>query len=593
MSTTLLATTLLLALLPQGVPKRAVPPKDTIAVDPKQHRVDRVVVKFVEGSGVQLRNGALTSAAVDLAPVRAVIGARAVQPFFAGLERELTDLRARVTARLRPGDAAPADLSLYFEVTSAGLDDARALVRGLNDLAAVELAYPREQPLPPPGDIPPLTPSFVAQQSYRAAAPGGIDARAIQQITGGWGSGVTLVDIEWGWRFDHEDIAVLRPSAILGPPSSQSGFDDHGLAVIGELAGDPDEFGVSGFVPDIRLRTTSAFPSSGYSVARAIVTALSVLRDQDVMLLEVQTSTPLGLGPTEWIQADFDAIHNATTLGVITVEAAGNGGVDLDAPQMNNRFNLNLRDSGALMVGATNGAALTRASFSCHGSRIDANGWGLLVTSAGYGDLFNAGGDPRQYYTSAFNGTSSASPMVAATVVAILGAARAQLDPASAAAIDYLTLRGWLRTWGTALTPPAQGIGLRPDLDQLLRAAGALRGLRILDDVKLGRTFRLEITPPFAAAAQDAWALFAAPQPANLAVTVQNPDPRCGRWLLDPNSFESILAGPFAIAPVVLTVPVPNLAPLKGARVYFQALAVQASSGNACLTSSSMAHVEI
>src|SRR5262249_11764431 len=129
--------------------------------------------------------------------------------------------------------------------------------------------------------------------------------------------------------------------------------------------------------------------------------------------------------------------------------------------------------------------------------------------------------------------------------------------------------------------------------DQLLRVAGALRGLRILDDVKLGRSFHLEINPPFAAAAQDGWALFAAPQPANLPATVQNPDPRCGRWLLDPNSFESILVGPFAIAPAVLTIPVPNLAPLKGVRVYFQALTVQASTGNTCLTSSSMAHVEI
>lgn len=589
----MLAASLLLALAPQGDLKRTVPPKASIVVDPVLHRTDRVVVKFTEGSAVELRAGSLASASIDLAPVRDAIAGRPVQSFFAGLERELADVRARVLARLRAGERPPADLALYFEVATAGVGDARVLVRDLNALPVVEIAYPRERPVPPPGDIPPLTPSLVAMQGYRDAAPNGLDARAMQQLTGGWGAGITLVDIEWGWRFDHEDIAGLRPSALLGPPSSQNAFDDHGLAVIGELAGDPDEFGISGFVPDVRVRVTTAFPASGYSVARAIATALPTLKAQDILLLEAQATTPLGLGPTEWNQADFDAIQNATQLGVITVEAAGNGGVSLDNPALGGAFNLSVRDSGALIVGATNGAALTRTSSSSYGTRIDGNGWGALVTTAGYGDLFNGNGDPRQYYTSGFCCTSSASPMVAAAVAAVLGAARAQLDPAEAAAIDYLALRQWLRAHGTAPANPNEGIGLRPDLDQLLRAAGALRGLRILDDVRLGRAFRLEITPPFAATPQDLWALLAAVQPANLAVPLPNPDPRCSRFLLDPGSFVQLWAGPHLITPMVLTLPVPNNASLKNARIHLQVLNAQASTVTACLTNSSMAHVGI
>ncbi len=588
MFATLCLLTLCSATAPQSDLPRTVPAKNTIKVDPAMHDPRRVVVKLVEGEAGLVRAGA-----IDDAGILGAIGARAVRPFFVGLERELAALRARVLAATPPGQRPPADLSLYFEVSAAGIDDARALLRDLNELPQVELAYPRELPTPPPGDLPPVTPSFVLSQGYRGAAPSGVNAHAIQQLTGAWGGGVTVLDIEWGWWFDHEDLAVLRPGSLVGPPVFNNNYNDHGLAVVGELAADADQYGVTGLTPEITMLVATDYPASGYSVAAAIVVGLPRLRAGDVMLLEAQTNTPLGLGPTEWNQADFDAIQNATRLRVVTVEAAGNGGVNLDDASLNRAFDLTFRDPGAIIVGATNGSALTRAGFSSYGSRVDANGWGANVASTGYGNLFFPNSDRRQSYTASFSGTSSASPIVTSAVVALLGAARAQLEPSLAGALDYRAIRTLLRTQGTPMNPPTQGISQRPDLGNALRAANLERGLRLLDLAQTGQTMRIEVTAPFAASPPDAWVLLGALLPANLGLPAPFQPPFCDRLLLDGATLSVLTQGGFTTAPIVVPAPIPNLVDIRGLRFYLQAATLRAANLTLCMTNSVMVFVEL
>ena len=85
-----------------------------------------------------------------------------------------------------------------------------------------------------------------------------------------------------------------------------------------------------------------------------------MLEAGDVILIEQQmcvcgrtcNAQCSGCGPVEWQQATFDAISLATAQGISVVEAAGNGAVQLDAPDCLGLFDRNVRDSGAIIVGA-------------------------------------------------------------------------------------------------------------------------------------------------------------------------------------------------------------------------------------------------
>jgi serine protease len=591
MKAALVCLALATCLCAQGLP-RAVPDKSEIWLDARFHLPDQVVVKFAEGTDIHASNGTLVGPR-DLAPVLAALGQRAVRPFFTVGEEALGALRARVLAATEAGTTPPADLSLYAIVATRDLDDSRVLIQALHALPDVEIAYARERATPPPadmppGDIPPVTPLFAAQQGWQNAAPTGLDAMAARSIIGGWGAGTYVLDVEYGWDFDHEDMAVLRPASVVGPPGSTALYNSHGTAACGELAADPDQFGVHGLTPDIVLRVATDSPTTGYSVAGAIVTGLPVLRSKDVILLEAQASTPVGYGPTEYVQADFDAIQVATKLGVIVIEAAGNGSANLDSPTFNRKFDLTYRDSGAIIVGSTNGAALVASGSTSYGSRVDTNGWGATVTTTGYGDLFG-GGDRRQHYTSTFSGTSSASAMVTSVVVSLLSAAKAHWSPVKMQSFDYRAVRYLLRTYGTPLSPTSVvPIGRRPDLLAMLRVAGLERGLRVLDEVRINQTYRLELTADFAAGLGDFWILYASAGTGNIDLGMPSP---CGRLALDPALLFPFTLGTFGSNPTAVRIAVPNDPSLFRTRLYWQAATVRGVDLRICLTNGAQAYV--
>ncbi|MCB9880403.1 MAG: S8 family serine peptidase [Planctomycetes bacterium] len=568
---------------------RHVHEKGSLPFDARYHDPHQVVVKTVERA--ERTNDMRTR---DFEAVRSTVGARAIRPFFAGLETQLDALDARIASRIAAGELAEAgpDLRRYYVVETTSVADTKAMLDALNRLDAVELAYPRELPTPPPGDVPPLTPSFVASQGYRGVAPGGFDVFSGASVAGSRGDGITVLDIEWSWRYEHEDLGKLRASSLVGPKDN-GGYADHGVSVIGELAGDEDAWGISGMTPEVTVRVASDYPfGQTYSVARAIVTGLPVLKKGDVMLLEAQTYTPLGLGPTEWIQADFDAIVNATKAGVIVVEAGGNGGVNLDSASLNGRFDLTKYDSGALIVGASDSNSLSRASFSVYGSRIDANGWGSTIVSSGYGDLFDPTQDGKQDYTSSFGGTSGASPMVTSTIAMLLAASRAQLAPADADKfVDHKYLRALLRQYGTAMNAN-QGISLRPDWAKLLVATKLVRGLELLDPPMIGKSMRLRITADFTPTPRDAWLLMFAPNLANIAVPGMTAP--CDRLLLDLATLVPAVAGVFPSGNAATqSIVVPNDKSLEYASFYWQAVTLDTTANKACLTSAAQTRLRM
>jgi len=343
----------------------------------------------------------------------------AISPLFRSQSpAKILELVARATS-LDPS-YRPARFLNYFGVTVPAGVDPNALVHEFSSWPAVALAY-----VQPPPNVPPMVnaaddPRSVDQQHLHAA-PGGIDADYAWQFPGGDGTGQALIDLEQGWNFNHEDLAAL---GIAGPISGDNrDFIYHGTRVLGVVAATDNTVGGIGIAPAVpSVRCVSQWRADGsYDTAEPIFDAIAVMAYGDVLLLEAQTDLwGLVKLPVEAEQAVFDAIALATALGIVVVEAAGNGGHDLDGiqdPNGNLVFDRAFRDSGAIIVASAFPRNRRKLADSCFGRRVDCYAWGQGVDTADTDDL----GTVNDLYTGYFDGTSSASAIVAGAALVVQG----------------------------------------------------------------------------------------------------------------------------------------------------------------------------
>ncbi len=460
----------------------------------------RVVVKFKPDAGLVVRGGGLairpdapipnlaagTAGRVEALVARLAPSARLTRRFSLPLER-LAAIRAAAAAR---GGEAPPDLDAWgqLDLVSRRGDPValRAIVKALLADPAVETAFLEPVAVPAAlgfdalaGDkaratisasplavaaLADTTPDFSALQGYLGPAPLGVDALALAAEPGADGAGLTAVDIEGAWLWTHEDLAP--PSVTLGEPVTTQSWRDHGTAVLGALRGQDNGLGVRGIAPGLAIGGASI---AELSVADAIAGAAAALEPGDVILIEVHAPGPRTSGagqygylPMEFWLDNFEAIRLATAAGIIVCEAAGNGQQNLDDPFYEGLFDREVRDSGAIMCGASDGSTLWPAWFTNFGRRVDLHAWGLDVVTTGYGALQ---GDPlpeERWYTDQFNGTSSATPIVAGAVAVLQGLFRQRHGFPLAARLA----RDLLRETGTPqlVGPDAKLIGPRPDL---------------------------------------------------------------------------------------------------------------------------------
>jgi hypothetical protein len=454
----------------------------------------RIEIKFHEARGVRLaagrlreRNGRQVGAAERALTRRGGVNLRGR---FAHVAAGVDGLRR---AAGRRGRAVP-DLDSWYTVEAPDSASAAALVAELRDAPEVAAAYPAPAPQAPPGAPRTATrdaalaavlaaPAFAAEQDYFTTTAEGTGAELLRTLPGGDGRGIQIVDVEYAWHHEHEDLLLDAGSThLVGTPYLGFG-DDHGTAVLGILGARDNGFGVTGGVPAATLRTVAPFtagcyapPPSCYDPATAIVAATARMAPGDVLLVEQQAEMrpPHGgaYGPIEWIPSVYDAIRAATAAGIVVVEAAGNGGIDLDGLDLGGRFDPAVQHSGAIIVGAGDHAR-ERLWFSSYGARVDVQGRGEKVTTTGFGDLHGWDGPVRSRYTRSFGGTSSATAIVAATVAAIQGHRKATsgtvLDAAAMAALLRGTGRPQTETLGQQIGPSpdlvaALGVGAAPAL---------------------------------------------------------------------------------------------------------------------------------
>lgn len=458
-------------------------------------------LKFVQGSGVRLvgpddtlpfgfAGGAANPSQNDedeLAAINSLLQSHTADATRLFANRSSADYDRERARQERASGREIGDKNLYYLLTYAESTDAAGLLDSLNAFDIVEIAYadplPGEEPTNHSAD-------YIGFQGYRTGGPGGINADAASHLPGGRGHNVRVTDIERFFNPDHEDLPPVDvvPNGDVDAQWPNDAFD-HGTAVMGQLFGQDNGFGVLGLV-DL---AEAAFVTTAGGRPQAIDIAHNSSAPGDVILLELQRVGPnggctqnnqTGCAPEEWVQASYDAVVAAVADGIIIVAAAGNGRQDLDGAEYQDW--LDRGDSGAIIVGAAaadfdagvaprNPAcnandpapARSRLDFSNFGSRVDLHAWGQCVTTTGYGGLNGVAAGADDAYTGTFGGTSSASPIVAAAAAIVSSVHQEQGLPAPTST----EVRSILVSTGTPQLLPADdpdardgNIGPLPDL---------------------------------------------------------------------------------------------------------------------------------
>ncbi|MBK6899818.1 MAG: S8 family serine peptidase, partial [bacterium] len=455
----------------------------------------RIIVKLQETSGVTFAVEGLKAATPDAAARVADLLSRSAPGFTARrlFPRDAAELAAeRATARARGGDLP--DLNSYAVLESprpATRDELLRIAAALRDDPDVAAAY-LEPTVRPAGSLSAMTApagpdllttsDFSSLQGYLGDPPLGINALAVAAQPGGRGAGVRVLDIEGAWLWTHEDLTA--PVHTAGGSIQDQEWRNHGTATLGVIRGSDNGQGVRGVAPSCLIGGVSIH---GLSTSAAVSNATGATAYGDIILIELQAPGPNANGagdygyiPLEYWQDTFDAISIATALGRTVVEVAGNGLQDLDDPIYAGLFDPEVRHSGAIMVGAGEPATLEPEWFTNHGARVDLQAWGEQVTSCGYGDLQGSGFTEGAWYTQSFNGTSSASAIVAGAAALLQGMTRAQYGYS----LDPRHLRDIMVATGTPQAADPDHVGPRPDLvaawDRVSTSVGNVNG-RILD----------------------------------------------------------------------------------------------------------------
>ncbi|ENQ3077359.1 S8 family serine peptidase [Bacillus cereus] len=380
-------------------------------------------------------------------------------------------------------NASSSNLLNYYVIQVSKNRQAEVLVEKLKQSPLIENVYIKEPAnvTPPEVQMPNLflnpydDPRF-ENQGYLKEAPYGINAPYAWGIKGGDGEGITFADMEYGWLLDHEDLKNQNIELISG--KNTDAHAAHGTSVLGIVSAEDNQIGNIGIAPKATVKVVSQIRDDGSNnKADAILSAVNHLHAGDVLLLEAQSAYEGYRDkylPVE-VQPDvFDAIRTGTDKGIVIIEAGANGWNDLDefknkdGKKVLNRNSKDFKDSGAIMVGAAVPAVPHgRSWFSNYGSRIDVYGWGDKVDTTSAESNRNA----KNLYTSSFNGTSSASPIIAGAAVSIQSIAKEHLGQP----YKPSELRDILSNPNTGTQsgePDYDRIGVLPDLKAILLKLG-------------------------------------------------------------------------------------------------------------------------
>ncbi len=246
---------------------------------------------------------------------------------------------------------------------------------------------------------------------FLGPSPTGVNAHFAHSLAGGDGAGQHLVALDWGWDLHHRAFAHLNPTLLSG---INHGPFLHGTASLGIAVGrDPSE-GFVGLAPAVAsAHVVSPWRAGGeYSTATALHDALDEMAFGDVLLVNAQTDLPDHARVfIEVLPGVLNALRRAREMGVVVIEAAGNGGTCLDLLSP-----IASEDSGAIVVGACHHISRARLPTSCFGKRVDCFAWGDAVCAPGASPEV-----PAHTHYGWMAGTSAAAPIIAGVALVVQG----------------------------------------------------------------------------------------------------------------------------------------------------------------------------
>jgi len=372
----------------------------------------------------------------------------------------------------------PASLNLYWRIDMredpAGAERLVANLYRLGPSGGVGLAYLEMKASP--AQFPAAENQIFAKQGYLHLAPQGIAVgEAWRRFAPGQTvNNVRFADVEEGWFLAHPDLPLWVRNVGVMPGANNSFEAKHGVAVLGILLAEHNTIGIfgqtAGFAEGHLQLASNFHEGKNVHIEAAIVGAARQLSAGDVLLIEVER----GNQAVELDCKDFAAIYRAVKQGIIVVEAAGNGGVDLDAAYENHICEVDgvagLRDSGAIVVGACNPRVIKADGISGHSRLSESNYGQVIVDCHAWGSSVQTIDDTGQVWN--FNGTSAAAAIIAGAVVLIQSLYKAR-NPGQI--IMPSDMRAKLKNPANGTPQVAssgKSIGPMPDLTRVLPAFG-------------------------------------------------------------------------------------------------------------------------
>jgi len=325
------------------------------------------------------------------------------------------------------------DLRNFLTIRVADDADVVAGANRLRQVAEVKMAMPIPVSAPPAGAPPPPIvgdPLTGTSDQLVTDPKTGLDNQWYIfrcKLDQAWlqndGTGVIIVDIDWGFRTSHQDLrqnidpAHTRNAYDGSANVSQGTWTMHGTGVLGMAAATMNNVGMCGAAVNATTwpiqANTGGTALPGNAWANAIEWASTQKTDGHRMVIIVEDQTG-NFGNIEQVVSVNAAIKRAIARNVIVVVPAGNGNRDVT-----------IADDGVTPIPSTGSILVGSTSYDpSRNPRSTWSNFGSTMTVSAPGDKLHdltCAPTSDSAYTNMFGNTSGAAPKVAGTVALMLG----------------------------------------------------------------------------------------------------------------------------------------------------------------------------